>query len=335
MQEKLINTLQNSPLWLGIAVSCILLAGFFFYFYFKNQFSGKLSDIPRELPPQSLSPAVLRYIWRRGFDAQCLLAGILSAVMKDCYRIKWRNESFSIYLNKLATFERLSGDERAALSFNRKSYIERLGIGKKKSRFTTRAEGRMQSYIDENYSHFLFKKHLLILIGLGFSFFISMVLTKSYTDISLDFGTGYFLFVIPLSLGLMGGAIYALKIKNWVALPVCLAFSFVGLVMAYNIESSSESFLFLPLIPLISINSIFFFKLPKRKPEGEKLFIEIEEFRNFLSERVEKDQYFEKSEYYLIPYLVALEIPFKNDEYFNTLISNSPHDIGQLPEFLR
>lgn len=333
MSDKLVLTLQNGPLWFGIGISCILLVGFYVYFYRKNNFVGNPSDIPREAPPKSLSPAVLRYIWRPGFDPHCLLAGILSAVMKDVYRIKWRDDSFSIYLNKLGTFQRLSGDERAALSFNSKNYLERLGVGKKRNQFTRRAAGRMQDYIDEKYGRYIFRKHYFLLMGLGFSILIAFILNAIYTDIPTVYVMGYFLFIVPLTAGLSYGAYYAIKIKNWVALPMCATFGFIGLIMAYHTETAIafDYHLFPALIPLFAINLGFYQKLPQRKPDGEKLHVEIQEFRNYLADRVTQTDELEKSEYYLIPYLVALDIPFENNEYFHSILSENPHQMGRLP----
>lgn len=333
MSEKLILTLSNGPLWTGIGMSCLLLFGFYFYFYRKNNFAASPSDIPRETPPKSLPPAVVRYIWRPGFDARCLLSGVLSAVMKDVYRIKWRDESFSIYLNKMGAFERLSGDERAALSFNNKNYLERLGIGKKKNQFIRRAAGRMEDYIDEKYGKYLFKKHLLVLIGLGFSLLTGFILNAVFTDIPTIYTMAYFLFIVPLSVGLAYGAYYAVKTKNWIALPMCAVFGFVGLIMAYHIETSIafDHHLFPALIPLLAVNLGFYQKLPHRKPEGEKLHVQIMEFRNYLAEKVTQEYDLEKSEYYLIPYLVALDIPFENNEYFSSIFSENPAQMGRLP----
>lgn len=333
MTPKLATSLSNMPLWVGIGVGCLLLLGFYFFFYKKNKFGGKVSSIPREAPPKSLSPAVLRYVWRPGFDTRCLLAGILSAVMKDVYRIKWREESFSIYLNKLGVFDRLSGDERAALSFNNKNYLERLGVGKKNNQFIRRAAGRMEEYIDEKYGKYLFRKHHLLFIGLGFSLVLSFVLHAIYTSIPTVYVMAYFLFIIPLSGGLIYGAYYAVKIKNWVALPVCIAFGFIGLIMAYHIETSPlfMDHLFPALIPFLGINLSSFAFLPDRRPEGAQLHIQIEEFRNYLSEKMVQNFELEKSEYYLIPYLVALEIPFEKDEYFTSIFSENPVQVGSLP----
>lgn len=333
MSEKLILTLSNSPLWLGIGICCLLLFGFYFYFYRKNNFEGSPSTIPREAPPKSLSPAVLRYIWRARFDTHCLLAGILSAVMKDVYRIKWRDESFSIYLNKMGTFQRLSGDERAALSFNNKNYLERLGIGKKKNQFVRRAAGRMEDYIDEKYGQYIFRKHHFLFIGLGFSILIGFILNAVFTDIPTVYVMSYWLFIVPLTAGLSYGAYYALKTKNWIALPMCVVFGIIGLIMAYHIEMSIafDHHLFPAIIPLLTLNLGFYTQLPNRKPAGEKLHVEIQEFRNYLTDKVSHENDFEKSEYYLIPYLVALEVPFQNNEYFLSILSENPAQMGRLP----
>jgi hypothetical protein len=331
MLEKLSYTLTQGPLWLGVAILSLLLTAFYLFIYRRNAFQGSPSEIPRERPPRALSPASLRYLWRAGFDPNCLLAGVVSAAVKDCYRIKWREQSFSIYLNRHASFQKLSGDEKAALSFSPKHYLERLSISHKRNQFIRRAEGRMEDYLDDHYRTHLLRVPLLALGAVAASLLGLALLYVWFAPVPAAVAFIYFLFLVPALGGLAYGIYFGLKTRAWTALSLGISMGLGALLLTFHLESWYELFFLPTFLPLLGIHAFFFHKLPRHKPSGARLHVEIEEFRNFLVQKMERNPKLEVSEYYLIPYLVALDIPFQNDAYFSPLLSQSPQRIGNLP----
>lgn len=330
--EKLLYYFTELDTLLAIVLAMGVLVGYYGFFFKKNHYKGVPATLPREQPPRQLSPAALRYIWIHQFDSQCLVAGIMSAVVKDCYRIKWRKASFSIFLNKYGSKERLSEDEQAALSFNETQYLERLGISKKRNRFTRNAEDRMHSFLSEKYGKYLLNVILLVVIGLAFSL-LALLAIITFMDPTLPFKivAPYLLLILPIIGGLSFAIWLAVKRKNYAALAIAIALMVGTLTASFHIESGIDHFIFPALLPLIGINGLFYRLLPRRRPEGARIAIEIEEFRDFLVEKVAVEQSLEKSEYYLVPYMVALDVPFDNNQYFNQLLSEQKGPTSYIP----
>ncbi|MEM6263127.1 MAG: hypothetical protein AAGI38_11510 [Bacteroidota bacterium] len=326
--DRLLAGFANGPFVLTI-LGISLLAGGYYVWIFKRYYQpGKPSGLPREEPPHQLSPAASRYLWKHGFDLDCLLAGVMSAVVKDCYRIKWREKSFSIFLNKMGSLQKLSGDERAALSFSNRQMIERLGVGKKRNRFTRSAAERMSEYLTNNYRKYLLRVPLLICIGLGVSLLLLLLASFLLTGSEFSIWAFYCLLLIPISVAIGWGIHVAIKIQNIGALMLMVVLALFMLVTIYNVETYAGHFFLPAVLPLIGVHGLAYRFLPRYKPEGFEMQVEIQEFRQFLVQRSNKPRPLDSNEYYLLPYFIALDIPFERQTYFQELLSEEKTQPG-------
>jgi hypothetical protein len=319
--KKLELFFSDSNLVIGWLAGVVLLSLFYLFLYLRFRSGGVVSDIPREAPPRDLSPAAARYLWLEGFDSDCLIAGILSAVIKSCYSIIWRKDSFSIVLQNAELGRVLSGDERAALSFNNRQMLERLSISKHKNRFTNRAEGRMRIYLKKHYGSFLVNKWLFVGIGAAISLLFICLNIMLFDPQYYVEQLVYNLVLVPmLAAGILGGK-FALQTQNYVGLVLPVVFGLLAVIsMTFMELSINRLFLIIPL-PYLLIHIAAFRYLPGYTPEGRKFRIELDEFRNYLADKFQKHPALEETETYLLPYLVALEVQFVKNEYFSNLLT--------------
>ena len=320
--DKLVFTLSNGPLLVG---SLIVALGFLLWyalFYFVFKYKGQASDLARTEAPQRLSPAACRYLRQRGFDPDCLIAGVINAVVKGCYKIKWRKNSFSISQNPKGLRNKLTGDERAALSFRNGAPIQRLGISQNHNRFTGKAEDRMRTYLQKKYRYYMAWPSVWVGIGLLLCLLRINWLYDEYMPFEKNGHFAYFLFLIPFGLGTFLLGKYFYTYKNWIVVGFCAFILSIFLYTALSPPGDYNQLQWPPLIPLLLVHTLLYSKLPTLRQKGAKLVFQIEEFRNYLKIRAQSEKKFGESEYYLIPYLIALDIPYDRSEYFGNLLAS-------------
>lgn len=322
--ENVENFIENTPLLFSVGLSFALVCAYYTYLFIKNKQSGYPSLIQRKEPPLNLSPAAVRYIWLSYFDSNCLLAGILNAVVKNCYRISWNKDSFYISLVNFSRLYLLSSEERAALSHSSTRYRERMKISALKNNFTDRAEIRMEKVLTRHFHSYFIRIRWIVFIGTVFS--ILSLLISSFLFLP-DLYYPLFIYILGIfpSIGIiLHSAWTSFLHKAWPKF-ILIGISLLA-VMALMIwvEVHFSTWLFPLLIPHIVIQIIAFFKLPKYTIEGQRLRIEIEEFRNYLQSKVGKFSPLSEQEMHLLPYLIALEINFENAAYFTPFLSTYP-----------
>jgi hypothetical protein len=303
--------------------------GYFFFLIKKNAFPGR-PGLPREIPPKHYSPAVLRYVYVQDVDGDSLISAVLNAVVKNNYRIRWHNQAFSVEHNPVAPSTRLTPDERAALTFNGRHYIKQMKVGRTRNRLTHKAEVRLRNAISKQHKRWLFPFRQYLLVSFALSLILLGLAAAFIGPVPHLFMLPYFMLGWPV-IGLCAyGVYYAWEHRNFAALPIAAVFGLVGLMLLFQVEKASPSLLFPYLIPLVAVHYWAWKRIPRLRPEGSRLHSEVEEFRSFLIQKVETSPKLSPTEYYLIPYLVALEIPFERDQFFSKLLTKDP-GIGRLP----
>lgn len=306
-----------------------MVGGYFYYLIKKNAFNTP-PGLPREIPPKNYSPAVLRYVYVQDVDGDSLIAAILNAVIKNIYRIRWHNQAFSVEHNPVAPATRLTRDERAALTFNGRHYVQQMKVSPTRNRLTHKAEVRLRGYINKKHKSWLFPFRQHLIVSMALSLILLGLSAVLFGPVPHPLMLPYFMFGWPV-VSLCGyGVYYAWEHRNFAALPIAAVFGLVGLMLLFQAEKAASSLLFPYLIPLIAAHYYAWKRLPRLRPEGSRLHTEVEEFRSFLIQKVETNPKLSPAEYYLIPYLVALEIPFERDIFFSKLLTKDP-GVGRLP----
>lgn len=321
--DKLAYFFENLPLLLASLLSAGLLAIFFRYKLRRLHYESPSVEIVQSFPPRQYSPAALRYIWKGESGRLGLIALLLNAAVKRCYRIQWSPQGFSLRLKEAAPLSRLAPEERAALFPHGRAALPQLRIGKQHSRRTTSMGERLDAALQRRSRYVFFPVLGWIAAALGFSLAIAWVLLWLFEP------------GVPAS-----GFLW--RLLPWAALPLLmlllqrtfpgglrrlrrpLSLLFIAaLVLALYAEYQCPDFprMALPAwLPMASVCWYYLYRLPIYSPEGFRLYGEIESFRNFLSSKVRLNAQFEADEFELLPCLVALETPFPNTDYFNRLL---------------
>lgn len=310
----------SAHFWWSIVLVMVLVLAFYGLtgWYFRPRL--KLSPIPRETPPEGISPAAARYIYQAGFDSNCLLAAVLNAAVKNCYRIAWSQASFSASMANYSLVHQLSRDEQAALSYHPACYLKRLIISRNKSKITDKAEDRMQQVLQQDYGAFLLNRKLMSLIVGGLSAFLLMACVFLFARPVLSQMLLYVFLLVPLMFILFRAVYTLLKDKNLnhvFEMIACLASVVTLMVM---LDGPSTMPLSLAVLPFVGVNAGAYWLLPKYTRKGARLYRSIVEFRHYLAEKIEYDPQLKKEEAYLLPYLIALDVPFQNTAYFSELL---------------
>lgn len=278
--------------------------------------------LPRHKPPKDMSPAVMRYLFKASYDADCLLAGVLNAAVKDCYRISWRKNAFSLSLAKYRLLDNLSGDESAALSYNPELYRKHLSISHSHSKFTEKAGDNMHRFLRRHYGSYLFPREILTLIPAAISIVlalsISYILMPEFTAV---LSKAFLLYVPMIVIAIFG--VRQLWIKRSWALSVFALLGLYGIYGILKLELESSMFLSAFVLPVSFTHVAGYFALPKLKPKGFYLLVEIKEFRKYLLDRMKERNSLKAEEANLLPYLIALEVEFDNSDYFEPLLSKA------------
>ena len=305
----------------GLLIVALISAVFYFVIYLKYHIKGNISQVPREEPPQNISPAAARFIYEGDFDSDCLLAGVLNATIKNCYRINWREDSFSIALANHSLTSTLHKDEKAALSYNPAFFLKQLGISKNKTKFTDKAEERMQKVLLKDYGKYFVKRGLFILIGAVLSALMILTLGFLYAPSDKTELMRYVLIYIPMAFS----SIYILKMsidnQNWGLFPASLVFFGFAVMGIIQMENQADMLLSATVLPFAILHTSAWFVLPKYTREGFQLYIELKEFKHFLQTRMQTNPVLSEDEAYLLPYLIAFNIDFNNSSYFEPLLT--------------
>jgi|GEM_PF-5299880 len=353
--ENLVLSFSRTNLLLASWFSTGLVLGYYLYLYYRYRDSGERLVLPMEEAPRGLSPAAARYVLKGGYDTDCLIVGLLNAVTKNVYTIKWYEEAFGVYLANKQLFLLLSSDEQAALSFRNGQPLNRLGISQKRSQFSHRAGLRMTEQLAVDTRKYLLPRLLLwgggILGGVVLLLLSFVLFSPAYTYYALGYLVLIFpaLFVLPLIVYML------IEIRNWPPIPMAFVFLIVPLFGLWQIdanwvwnyvESDAPHYIFPFVWPLFLVAVVFYFLLPSYTDEGLAVCREIGAFREYLVLRIadsdameisggdiiagdeEEDE--EGDSAYLVPYLIGLEVPCKASHYFASLLTTTSGNFSGL-----
>ncbi len=325
--------ISNTPILLSTGVSILLTLLYYSFFFYKHKNTGHPSIIERTSPPDQLSPAAIRYLWLSYFDSNCLLAAILSAVVKNCYRVHWDKDFFYVSLVNFSRIALLTKEEKAALSSNGSLFQQQMRITHQRDRNTDKAELRMEKVLQKRFHSYFTRVKEIIFGGMLLSICFLTINAYLFLPDLFHFISIYIIIIYPVLSILTYLTLISYVTRSWIKFTLMLI-SMVGLgLVLIWLESHFSSLLFPLFIPHIFLHLVAYQKLPKHTTEGHRIKIQIEEFRNYLQNHILNLPYLDQTEMHLLPYLVALEVHFENSNYFATLLRNYPPSKGILSWF--
>ena len=299
-----------------------------------------------KLPPstniiEQLSPAAIRYIWKMGFDNQCLSTAIISMAskgyltlefLKNGFKLKKSENEVNLSIDEKEISDLIFDNENKTYSFTKDNYIKNLMVIQTLKRNLTK-----------NYKNIYFVTNsIYYIIGLIASILIFAV---SMIGVVASFEAGFLLLWLTIwtggVYGLISSSINAWKTRkisgtsNAVILTI-FSIPFIAaelIVLTFFLSMTDSKFLLLNLIFavfLIVINIIYFKLLKRPTKEGVAIYEEIEALKRFLLD-IPKDLQNQNKELNLqldidklLPYALALDM--ENDWFSSILEPSSNSD---------
>lgn len=107
-----INLVEYSFSALTIVALAFLI--FFTHWHFFGRDKKDFLIVPEFSPPNRLSPAAMRYIYKEQYDSKCLAVTFINSIVNKCYKITERNDEFFVEYNS-DNHSALSEDEKRVL----------------------------------------------------------------------------------------------------------------------------------------------------------------------------------------------------------------------------
>lgn len=305
--------------------------------------------VTRYVPPVNMTPPVIRYIRRMGYDAKCFAAGLINMAAKGLVSIKEEDGEYSCQ-KKDHQPSSLSPDE---------SILSSKLFSRKKSEivFAQRNHQKIRDAVNDLREHLRLKAERIYFItnkwyfAAGLSISSAVIFLSGYTQSSDNETIPAFVFMCVWLTGWTFGVTMLLfqVVRSWrgifrinsnrvsrvsgavfltlFSLPF-VAGEFLGLYL-FSTAVASLSVLFFLAIS-VALNVLFYHLLKAPTKAGRKILDEIEGFRVFLS-ATEKDrlnfmnppertpELFEK----YLPYALALDVEQKWAEQFSDVLAAS------------
>ena len=320
--EKLLTFFANTPLVIWIACNTVVLILYYAFLFHKFRLSPNLTVLSSGELPNEISPGSARYLWKGHYDSDCLLAAIVSAIVKGQYSAKWFPDGFKITYLPHPPQLSLAQDERQALTFSNGQFRDIISIGKYKSRFTEKAEDRMLAQLKSDHKDKFLHKWKYVLAGIIFGVLSTLLaiylFQYPYTLLSAVYG----IILIPMAIALSYLAYKAWEEKNWRGLSLSLFFLAFCLLSIWKFETSLPQYFYPFFLSVYAVSYAAFKKLPHYSREGWERKRKIDAFRDFLLERIASGRRLDETEAQYLPYLIALEIPFGREAYFAPLLAS-------------
>ncbi|MDG2207086.1 MAG: DUF2207 domain-containing protein [Pirellulales bacterium] len=108
-----IHFVPNVPVWIATGGCLILLTYYFVAWFLVGRDPPSRAIVPLYDPPENLSPACARYLWKMGYDRTCFTAAILNLACKGWITIKENEGKYTLRRTTGETKEKTSNGEKA------------------------------------------------------------------------------------------------------------------------------------------------------------------------------------------------------------------------------
>jgi Predicted membrane protein (DUF2207) len=301
-QQKQMWMLRDNAGFLGMGLTLLSVAGYFFYAWSKvGRDPPKGTIIPLFHPPENMGPAGVRYVWKQGSDDRAIAAALVGLAVKGRLKIEDNDGVYTIHkiaeggapmvASETVLFDRLpSGSLDLKQSNNLKI---RVAMDAAKKSLAADYNGKLFA---KNYGWFV-GGLAMSLVGL----FISSFLMPDNLGVVWLFVGGVcsvaWGFVMIIGGGLIKGVFtgygFFTKLKNLIAL-VCLAPFFAGgiagpfaLIMKENISPAVIVFI-AAMMGIGLLNLLFFYLMPAPTVQGQRVLDDIEGFKLYMTTAEEK-----------------------------------------------
>ncbi len=318
---------DNSGIGLAFTGVTILIAFYWFSWHKAGRDPEKGIIIPRYEPPESLSPAAMRYIMNMSYDSKTFTAAVINMAVKGYLKIIEASSDYSV--------DKLKDGDRTRLSTGEKKLGKALFRDKTSLKLhnenhadINRAKGKLKTCLDREFNKvFFITNGGYLVIGVIFSILIQMAV-----GISAANDVGAFIFLTIWLTGWTAIVIFLFATKRYFTGTIFGLFELMGLGMYIEV-TSLWSVILLLLLALTNVLFMYLLKAPTRL--GRKVMDKIEGFKMYLSVAEQGHLKFshppEKTpqlfEQYL-PYALALDVEQEWSEQFSEVLRKAAMDPG-------
>jgi len=296
LKWKLRDNAGRLALFTGLGI--VLLYYFFTWFrYGRDPRPGTI--IPRFAPPEGVSPAAARYLYRMGFDDRCFTATLLKAAVKGLVTIEQDGKNYFLRRGPKLDFDSLDEEERFAV-YPLVGLHETLAVNAANHTVFSGAVTALRDLLKNRYYGKAFVRNTRFFV-LGVLLTVLSLVSGVVLDPSPDNlpRNAAFAFVFPIltlmALAFGAGILKQLKIlKNgprrisalirllFLSLFVLPLTSVLG-ILGPGLARAVSWPLLAAVVLLVLSNVLFAWLLKARTPAGRKIMDEIEGFRLYLS----------------------------------------------------
>ncbi|GMR08641.1 MAG: DUF2207 domain-containing protein [Gammaproteobacteria bacterium] len=318
---------DNPGIGLAFTGVTILIAFYWFSWHKAGRDPEKGIIIPRYEPPESLSPAAMRYIMNMSYDSKTFTAAVINMAVKGYLKIIEVSSDYSV--NKLEDGDRstLSAGEKklGKALFQDKTTLE---LHNENHTDINRARDKLKTYLDREFNKVFFVTNGgYLVIGVIFSVLIQMAV-----GISTSNDVGAFIFLTIWLTGWTTIVFFLFAAKRYLVGIIFGFFELMGLGMYLDV-TSLWSVILLVLLALTNVLFMYLLKAPTRL--GRKVMDKIEGFKMYLSvaeqDRLKFSHPPEKTpqlfEQYL-PYALALDVEQEWSEQFSEVLRKAAMEPG-------
>ncbi len=346
LSDNVVGVVRQNTGFLAALIGFVILFIYYLKAWIKvGRDPAKGTIIPRFKPPEGLSPAAVRYIYKQRFDKKTMAASIVSLAVKGALSITWDR-------GKIYTLEKAKGPNPPQLSKGEKKVLNQLFLatdhlllGKKNQAPIRNAITSLKKTLNSDLEKACFVRNTKYLIpgaGILIASLIGIILTAK--DIGATAGIGIWLVmwtggcVLLISLmiaawrkkagGLLSRENRSRLFITLFTLPFLVA-ELGGLYLFSQMVSLGAALFF---IGSVLLTFLFYHLLKAPTLHGRAMLDQIEGFRQYLtiaeSERLKilnppdkTPELFEK----FLPYAMALDVEEAWTRQFETLLQQA-HD---------
>jgi uncharacterized membrane protein len=232
--------------------------------------------VPQFYPPNDLSPASMRYIYRMGFDNKAYSAALLNMAVKGYLTIEDHDKTYKLSRADGADDSLLSrGEAKIAgslLGGKRSTTLERVN-----NKSIRKSINALKTLLKNEYQSVQFQTNSRYLIpGIALSLIVLVIAGFSYAD-----ETAVTLMMMSFWLTGWSFGVFMLVRQRQILMAVIFVF-FEIFALATFFAVGSWGFLLL-LVILIALNAVFYYLLQAPTSTGRKLMDKIEGFRMYMA----------------------------------------------------
>ncbi|MBP7652381.1 DUF2207 domain-containing protein, partial [Candidatus Dependentiae bacterium] len=338
--EKIIYIFKDNMLLLSSLISGFIIFIYYLIWWFKvGKDPARGTIIPEFSPPENMSPASVRYIYKMGYDNKTFTASIVSMAIKKYLIIKEDNKNFTLVKQKNADINALSEEEqKAAKALFRDN--DEITLTHKNNESVSKTLRCHETILKNKYLNVIFNNNKTqAIIGLVLSIILlisSLIAGQHSSSIFIFAWVSIWSIGVSVLLIASGKTWKSLKskfsISNLIASLFITAFSipFIGgeLFGLKELATNTGAGFIIILLLIIGINILFFYLLKAPTKTGRKIMDKIEGFRMFLetSDREILNRFPDYNVTYeiyemFLPYAIALDLEHKWQKKFEALLS--------------